>query len=160
MPYLGGVFNVRTNASASIVVADQDQPQRLAGIGRQFAEVHQFGGFFVRYEARCDGQMPVDDGIDLCLDGRDLFVGRASGQLVVALALLSLDMSVARTRATEHPHHRLVEDMLGRMHRRILLFVVLVELYFRLHRLFSSVRSLRLQHEPEPSYPAGGHRLR
>ncbi len=160
MSYLGGVSNVRTNASASIVVADQNQPQCLAGIGGQFAEIHQLGGFFVRYEARCDGQMPVDDGIDLRLDGRHLFIGRAGGQLVVALALLALDMSVARTRATEHPHHRLVEDMLGRMHRRILLFVVLVELYFCLHRLFSSVRSLHLRHEQGSSYPADGHRLR
>ena len=66
--------------------------------------------------------------IYLCLDGGQLLGGRLRRQLIVALAFLPLDMGIAGTRTAEHFHHCSVQNMFGRVHGRILLFVMSVEL--------------------------------
>ena len=46
---------------------------------------------------------------------------------IADFALLALDVSIARTLATEHAHHQPVEQMLGRVGGRELILVVPVE---------------------------------
>ena len=62
-----------------------------------------------------------------CLDLRHLLPGGAGFQKVVALGLLALDVRVSGTRAAEQAYHRPVQDVLRRVHRRVLLLVVCVE---------------------------------
>ena len=47
----------------------------------------------------------------------NLLVRRTCLEDIVALALLALDMGIARTRAAEHVDHSAIQDMLGCMGR-------------------------------------------
>jgi hypothetical protein len=60
---------------------------------------------------------------------------RLTGQEIVALAFLPFDMGVTGTRTTKEAYHRSIQDMFGRMHRRVLRFVV-----DKLHLMFGRDR--------------------
>ena len=126
--YLGGVGYMGPYAGAGIVIAYTDYPEGLRDILRQLAQVYYSTGLCQRHEFYRDWQAGCDYLVDLVLDCLHLLRSRAFGEQVVALALLALYMGVARTGTAEHPHHRLVEDMFCRVHRRVFLLVVRVEL--------------------------------
>ena len=83
-----------------------------------------------------------NDLIDLGLDGLHLVVSRAFGKQIVALALLPLDVCIPAARASEHVHHRAIQDMLRRMGG--LIFSLVVELSKFSCLLFASGTSLFL----------------
>jgi len=115
--YLGGVGYVGPDAGACVVVPDPDYPEGLRDILRQLAQVDYRACLRQRYELNGDRQGSRYHLIDLVLNGLDLLLSGALRQQIVAFALLPLDMGVARAGTAEHPHHRLVEDMFGRVHR-------------------------------------------
>jgi hypothetical protein len=62
-------------------------------------------------------------------------LGRGLGrQLIVYLTLLAFYVCVVGTLASEHPHHGLVQNVLGSVHGRIFRLIVVVQLGF-LHRI-------------------------
>ena len=137
--YLGGVGYMGPDTGAGIVVAHTDYPEGLRDILRQLAQVHYSTGFCQRHELNGDRQGCRYHLIDLVLDGLNLLRSWAFGEQVVALALLALDMGIARTGTAEHPHHRLVEDMFCCVHRRVFLLIVRVEL-----DIFHCLRTIEL----------------
>ena len=116
--YLGRVADVRPDACAYVIIAHAYNAQCVTCIGRQFAQVyplwyvvacHEFyrNVMVLRYHV-------VHASLDLCY----LLLGWCAWQGVVALALLSLDMRITATLASEHPYHGLVQDVFYRMHGR------------------------------------------
>ena len=134
-----GIAHMRPDTGAGIVVAHTDYPEGLRDILRQLAQVHYSTGFCQRHELNGDRQGCRYHLIDLVLDGLSLLRSWAFGEQVVALALLALDMGIARTGTAEHPHHSLIQDMLGCVHRRVFLLIVRVELY-----IFHCLRTIEL----------------
>ncbi len=126
----GGVLDVGADASAEVVVADADEAECLAGVVGQLPEVHLGRHLATLHEFVANGQMLRYDLVDAALNFRHLRVGGAGVEEIVAFALLALYMSVPRPRAAEHPHHRLVQNMLRRMHWRVFFFVVSVQYRF------------------------------
>ena len=116
MPDFGRVLDVRPDAGTSVVIADADDAERLAGVGGELAQIDNGGRLVARHELNSYGQVAVDDLVHAPLYllhhlGRGLF-----RQLIVALALFPFDMRILRARATEHADHRLVQNMFRRMH--------------------------------------------
>ena len=68
-----------------------------------------------------------------------MVVSRAFAKQIVALALLPLDVGVAAARASEHIHHRAVQDMLRRVGGLIFSLVVAVEYRLRFHYVYRPV---------------------
>ena len=127
MPAFLGVLDVKAQTSTDIVVAHTDETQRLGYIVGQLGKGHFGRDLIARDVLHRHGQIGFDDLVDAALHLSYLLVGGTDGQLVVELALLALDVGVARTFATEHAHHGLVEDVLGSVRRLVLLFVMIVE---------------------------------
>ena len=125
-----GIAHMRPDAGAGVVVPYTYYAQGVRYIFRQFAQIDNGSGLGQRNEVHGDRQCGGDDLVDLVLDGLNLLRSRAFGEQVVALALLALDMGIARTGTAEHPHHSLIQDMLGCVHRRIFLLIVGIQLYF------------------------------
>ena len=123
----GGVLDVGADAGAEVVVADADEAEGLAGIVGELPEVHLGRHLATLHELVANGQTLCYHHVDAALNLRHLLVGGAGVEEIVALALLALDMRIARPRTAKHPHHRLVQNMLRRMHRRVLVFVVGVQ---------------------------------
>ena len=73
-----------------------------------------------------DGQVLLDEFIHLPLNLALLLSVGLVVEDIRYLTLLSLDMSIARTLTTKHPHHQLIKQMLGRVGRRELVLVVIV----------------------------------
>ena len=117
VPDLRGIGDVGPDAGAGVVVPDPDYPEGLRDILRQLAQVDYRACLRQRHELNGDRQGCRYHLIDLVLNGLDLLRSGALRQQIVAFALLPLDMGVARAGTAEHPHHRLVEDVLGGVHR-------------------------------------------
>lgn len=116
LPNFASVPNMRPNACTCVVVAHTHNAQRVACVGREFAKVDAGGNIVSRHELNGYRQMLRDDRVNAAFNlGNLLFCGRA-GQAVVALAFLSLNVSIAAAPAPEHPHHCLVKDVLYGMH--------------------------------------------
>ena len=135
LSYLRAVLDMGTDAGAVVVVPDAHDAESLGRVLREFAQVNHPRGLFPGDEAHGDGQRCGDDLVDLRFNGLHLFIGRAFVEQVVALALLALDVRVAGARASEHFHHRPVQDVLAGVRRRIFLLVMRVECRF-FHILF------------------------
>ena len=120
------VGHVVAGTGADVVVAYTHQAQCLGGIGWQLAQIH-LRGYMVAVHV-LDGYVKVaaNDSVHLVFDGLNLLWCGCSGQLIVTLAFFTLNMSVPRPRTSEHPHHGLIQNMLRRVHRRVLLLVMLV----------------------------------
>ena len=71
--------------------------------------------------------MPADDFVHGRLNLCDLRVRGAGIQQVIALGLFPFDVRIAGPRAAEQTDHRSVQDMLRRVHGRVLLLVVGIE---------------------------------
>ena len=125
--YLAGVLDVLAQAGAEVVVADTHQAQRLAGVGRQAVQTDALGHIVAADEGGGDGQVLGDEGVDARLNVGHLLGGGTDGQAVVDLALLALDVGIARALAAEEAHHGLVEQVLGGVGRAVLVLVVGVE---------------------------------
>ena len=117
---------MRADAGTHIIIAHAHQSQRVRGLigqalqadlGRHFVA----GDKFVR-----DGQMGV---YHLVYTACNLFhlLGRGlCRQLIVYLTLLAFYVCVVGTLASEHPHHRLVQNVLGSVHGRVFRLIVVV----------------------------------
>lgn len=117
MPYLGGIGNVSTDTQTFVVVADMHYADGLRGVVGQAVEVETLLHLILCGKLLGDGQMSVYDLIDTRLYGGNLLGSKRSGKLIVALALLTLDMCAYGALATYEFYHSAVEDMLCRMHR-------------------------------------------
>ena len=115
--YLGCVADVRPYACTYVIVAHAYNAQCVTCIGRQLAQVHTLWNIVACHELYRNGVALcyhlVNASLNLCYL---LLCGRA-GQGIVALALLTLDMRITATLASEHPYHGLVQDVFYRMHR-------------------------------------------
>ena len=116
--YLGRVADVRPDACAYVIIAHAYNAQCVTCIGRQFAQVHTLWDIVACHEFYRNVMVLryhlVNASLDLCY----LLLGWCAWQGVVALALLSLDMRITATLASEHPYHGLVQDVFYRMHWR------------------------------------------
>lgn len=63
----------------------------------------------------------------------NLLVRRTGLEDIVALALLALDMGIARTRAAEHVDHGAIQDMLGGVGRFEFRLVMCIKYRFHIH---------------------------
>ena len=124
--YLAGALHMGTEAGTHVVVAHIDEAQRGAGIGGELAEVDAGGHLGTAHIAGGDGEVGSDDAVYLGFDMAYLLLGGAGGEVVVALALLTLDVVDTRAGTAKHTHHRLVEDVLGTMGGRILCLIMVV----------------------------------
>ncbi len=125
--YLSSILNVSADASAGIIITYTHNPERFRRILRQFAKVNDIGSLRPGHEFNRDIQMPTDDLVHLCLQLCNLLIRRAAGELVVTFGLLSLYMRIPGPRTPEHLHHCSIQNMLGRMHRRILFLIMRVQ---------------------------------
>lgn len=125
--YLSSILNVSADASAGIIITYTHNPERFRRILRQFAEVNDIGRLLPGHEFNRHIQMPADDLVHRRLQLRHLLIRGAAGELVIALGLLSLYMRIPGPRTPEHLHHRSIQNMLGRMHRRILFLIMRVQ---------------------------------
>jgi hypothetical protein len=117
--YFGSIAHVVAYAGAGIVIAYSYNADGFAGMVGELAQVYNVGGFFLGQEIYADRQVAVYHLIHQALYFGKLFCRGFFGEKVVALTLFTLNMGISRTPASKHPHHRLVEYMLRRMHRRI-----------------------------------------
>ena len=95
--YLARVLHVSSEAGAYVVVAHIDKAQRVAGIGWEFAQVDALGHFVAGDITGGHGHVGIDDAVHGGFDLAYLLFSGAGGEVVVALALLALD--VVDTRA-------------------------------------------------------------
>ena len=116
-PNFACVLYVCSNACAYIVIAYAYNAQRLAGIGRQLAQVNPGRYILAGNELYCHWQLLRDYIIYLLLNCCNLFLGGRAGQGVVAFALLALNVCVAAALAPEHTNHGLVKYVFYSMHR-------------------------------------------
>ena len=114
----GSVLHMGADAGAEVVVADTDEAQRLAGVVGQLPEVHLGRHLATLHELVADIQVTAYHLVHAALNLLHLLLRGTSIKQVVALALLLFYMGISRPRTAEHPHHRLVQYMLRRMHRR------------------------------------------
>ena len=124
--YLTCVLHVCTYAGTGVIIAHTYNAQRVACIGRQLAQVNAIGYIVACHELDGYRQMLRDDLVHTAFNLGNLLHGGCTGQSVVALALLALDMRITAALASEHPHHSLVKDVLHGVHRRVLGFVMVV----------------------------------
>ena len=75
--------------------------------------------------------------IDLLFQLFNLLWGRTGFKPVIQLAFFALDVCRYGTPAAEEPDHGLIDDMFRRVHRRVLRFVMLVELNLLFHSIMS-----------------------
>ena len=122
------VGHMVAGAGADVVVAYTHQAQGLRGIGWQLAQIHLRGYMVAVHILHRHIKVAVNHLVHFVFDGLHLLLGGSLRQQIVALALLLFDMSVPRPRAAEHPHHSLIQNMLRRMHRRVLLLVMSIKL--------------------------------
>ena len=129
-PNLLGRSHMLANARADVEVADAHDAQSLARILWQLVELHPIRYIVARHELVGNGQVLCDEFVHLCLNLCHLISRRLLLQVVVDLRFLSFDVSILRPLAAKHPHHHLVEQMLGSMRRTMLILVVLIQHYF------------------------------
>ena len=123
--YVGGVAYMRAYAGAGVVVADTHYPHSVGRVVGKFPEVYDRGGGSAGHELHADLEPAAYYLVDAFFDAAHLCFVRTGGEEVVALALLALYVGVPRTGAAEHPRHRGVQYVFGRMRRFVLLLVVL-----------------------------------
>lgn len=109
-------------------------------VGRQPAEIDQLARLFAGQHLRFHRQMTCEDLIDPPLQLGGLGILQRTGEMIIAFGLVRIQMRTERTPAPEHAHHRLVQHMLRRMHKRIV---------FLAHRNSFSSKVL----ETVPPYP-------
>ena len=116
-----------TGARTGVVVPYSDNPERIGYALRELAQVHDPRSLLPGEKLHRDGKVPGDNIVDGLFDPGDQLLRRSLRQLIVTLGLLSLDVSVSGPGAAEQAHHRRIEDMLRRMHGRILFLVMRVK---------------------------------
>ncbi len=114
--------DVSAAARAGIIIPDPDDPDRLAGVFRKFLEVEPPARLLFPDILFCHREIERDDLIDLSLNGSNLQGRQRPVKVVVALGFLLFNVGAERPSPVEHPHHGLVQDMLRRMHTRVVLF--------------------------------------
>ena len=113
-----------TNTRTDVIIANNHESERLAGIFGQFVERYTFRDIVTSHKLISHRQIRINKFIDFCFDSSNLLFCRALCQIKINLALFSLNMSIFRPRAAEHFHHRGIEQMLRRMRRFKLLLVM------------------------------------
>lgn len=123
----GGGSYVLTDASAHVVVANTHQTHLWRSIVGE-AKLHGFGQVRLIDHFVGDGQIGCYQVVHALHNFVDLGGGGLSIEQKRDFAFLALDVRIDRPLATEHAHHGLIEQMLTRVRRAVLLLVVLVEL--------------------------------
>ena len=124
-------------AQAFVVVPYLDHAHGFRGISRQAIQVETAACFFLCDIFGGDGQMAGYNLIDLLFQLFNLLWGRTGFKPVIQLAFFALDVCRYGTPAAEEPDHGLIDDMFRRVHRRVLRFVMLVELNLLFHAIIS-----------------------
>ena len=123
----GSVLHMGADAGAEVVVADAHQAERLAGVVREPPQVHLGRHLSPLHELVADIQMAAYHLVHAALNLLHLLLRGTGVEDIVALALFSLDMRIARPRTAEHPPHGVIQNMVRGMHRRIVIRIVGVE---------------------------------
>lgn len=121
-----GMGHMLSDAGADVIVADPDYSQDLPGLFGKFAQVDLVGKLLAADQFGRNRKVFGDDFIDFLFYCGNLLVRRRTGELIVAFGFLFFNMGVFGPPATEHADHRLVQDVFGRVHGRVFLFVVAV----------------------------------
>ena len=104
-PYFRSVPDVCPGARTGVVISDPDYPERFGNVLGQLTQVDNGRCLSLGEILDRDIQVTRDNIIDGRLDGSNLLVRRACGELVVAFGFLALDVGVARTRAPEQQRY-------------------------------------------------------
>lgn len=118
-----------TNACTGIIVSYKYKPESVTCIVGKFGEIYRIRNLVSIYKRAGYRQISFNHLVDSSLNLSNFGNSGLSIEQIVALTLLPLNMAVSGARASVHPYHGLVEDMLCRMHWRILCLVVLVKLF-------------------------------
>ena len=122
-----------SDTEAFVIVTDLDYAHRVGGILWQPVQIESGAGFVLSDILCCHGQMFLNDTIDSLLNLPNLVVGGWLREFEIEFAFLSLDVCRDGTTAPEEAHHRLIDNVLGRVHRGIFFFIVFVELWSIIH---------------------------
>jgi hypothetical protein len=114
------------NAGTDIVVANANQTDGAGHIVRKTVDRDFIGQFAELTELEGDGQIFIDKALHLTFYLLLLLTGGLVIQIETHLALLSLNVCIIGTLASEEAYHGLVEQMLCRMGRGKLILVMLV----------------------------------
>ena len=120
------------DAGAAVVITDAYNPDLLTAVRGQPGKIEPaFSGppgdkFFLDRKTGCDHR------VYLFFDPADFRRAQLACEVVVALGFLSFNVSTETPPGSKKPDHGLVEDVLGRVHVRIELFLHNVP--FSLHR--------------------------
>ena len=107
--YFAGILHMGTDAGTYVVVADAHQAEGGTGIVGQLAGIYLGGQIVACGKLVGHGQALRNHVVHPSLNLLHLLFGRAFGQWPADFALLALDVCVARTFASEHPYHRLIQ---------------------------------------------------
>lgn len=132
---LACVLDVGTDAGAGIVVPYPYYAECFRSVIRKFAQVHDGSGLFSVQKFDCDIKILSYDLIYLCLYFGHLLCSRLCIKYIVTLGLFLLHVGIPRTRTAEHLHHSSIQQMLSRMSRLVLGFIMCVQ-YRCFHNIF------------------------
>ena len=109
-----------------IIVTDTHQSDGLRSIIRQSVWRHTFWKIIPGHKLKSNRKVFVDKFIHPPFYLPLLLSGRFMVDMKTHLTLLPFDMCIIGTLASEQPNHRLVQEMLCSMCRRIFLFMMFV----------------------------------
>ena len=123
----GGAAHVGSGAKTAVVVADANDSDGVGGSFGKAAHVEALHGFSLSEVRLGHFDIGTYDRVDVVLERLDLLGSQGAGHVIVEFRLLALHMGAESAAAAKAPGHLAVDDMLGRVHRGIFLFVVVVE---------------------------------
>ena len=111
--YLRRTPDMLTDAGTNVVVADTNQADSIACVGRQTAGVHLRWQVIAAHKLESDGQIFIDKLVHAPLYLLFLLAVGLLVEVEAHLALLPLDVSIVAAFTAEHPDHRLIQQMLS-----------------------------------------------
>ena len=118
---------MRANTCTGIIVTDTDNPESLGSIFGQFAQIDNCRSIITAHKFNRNIQIPGNHFIDLIFHLSHLGLGRFLGKNIITLGLLFLNMSIPRTRTSEHLYHRRIQDMFCCVRLLMLKFVMCIQ---------------------------------
>ncbi len=95
VPDFRSIFHMRTNTCADIIIADTNQAQSFAHIGREFFQTDVGRHIIAGHIFHADGQTTLYLLIHTPLDFLNLKWRRANGKLIIQFTLLAFNMRIA-----------------------------------------------------------------
>lgn len=127
--YLAGAGYVGAGAEALVVVADADYAHCVGGAVGEAAEVESLHGFGLGDVFVCHGYVGGDNAVDVGFEAANIALLQRCGEVEVEFRFLAFDVGAECASAAVAACHLSVEQMLGGVHRRVFLLVVVVELW-------------------------------